>query len=225
MASIQERALVAVLALLSACGAQGCSSDGGTAGGPTGSGGAANETCDKIDYASYAGGTVPSFEKDVMPIFGFSCAASDCHNSRDKKAGLDLGPKCKPIPPATPGGLYTCQYPTTDPDPSLPNPPRPLTPDLIKAAYASLMAPAKTVDSPTVQRVVKGDPEHSFLIEKLAGTQNRADYACTIQDTSRSTGKCGDSMPLGAEPLCAGTGRPRFDTLARWIANGAPGDN
>lgn len=220
-----RNALVTALALGTAGIAAGCSSastDGSGANnlGNGGAGGAAGASCATIDYASYMGGTVPSFKTDIMPIFGLSCTASDCHNSHDKKAGLDLGWKC--VYSAT---TKTCDFPAmVDPNTTSSNPPKPLTPDVLAAVYASLMAPAKTVTSASVPRVIPNDPEHSFIIEKVADTQNKRGYTCTNQDPSHETNPeaCGAVMPLGSDPLCSGTNRPRFDLLARWIANGAP---
>lgn len=215
MASARENAFVAVLGLLSACGALGCSSDGATpagAGGNTGAGGTGNG-CEGIDYASFSSGPSPSFSKDVMPIFGLSCTAGDCHNSQVKKATLDLGWRCN-YDLAT----KTCPFPAT----SVPNATaQPLTQEVIDAVYLSLMAPAKTVTSPTVQRVIPNDPEHSFLIEKVAGTQQRPEYTCTNTDPSHTAKPlpCGDPMPLNNPPLCMDPAR--FETLARWIAHGA----
>jgi hypothetical protein len=217
-----QKALLISFGLGSLCGAAGCSSTSGTT--PDGSGGGSGQAgCDNIDYASYKTGAPVSFKTDVMPIFGLSCAYSQCHNSKDKKAGLDLGWRCAPV-----AATQTCEFPATeDPNSMASSPLKPLTPDVLAAVYKSLMDPATTVTSPSVPRVIKNDPEHSFLIEKVADTQDRPTYTCKNQDPSHETNPqpCGALMPLNAEPLCAGTGRARFDLLARWIAQGAPGDN
>lgn len=217
-----RKAFVTVLALGTACTVGACSS-ASTDGNPGGTGGAGGDTatanCDSIDYASFSGGTVPSFQKDIMPIFGLSCTASDCHNSHDKKAGLDLGWRCNYV-----AATKTCEYPAAvDPNTTSSNPPKPLTPDVIKTSYDSLMAPATTIvaPSPPTPRVIPNNVEHSFIIEKVADTQAKQGYTCKNQDPSHTQNPlpCGDSMPLNSDALCKDT--TRFGLLARWIANGA----
>ena len=212
-----QKAIFICPGLVCVLAAPACGGDGTAPGKPP-------PDCASIDYSTYKTAAVPSFETDIMPIFGGSCTASDCHNNHDKKAWLDLGVRCQG---SGSGATYTCTFPTTPPDPSAQNPPQPLTPDIITAAHASLLLPAKTVNAPDggpykVMRVVPGDPEHSFLMQKVQGTQDDQHYSCTNQDTTRSTGVCGNPMPLGALPLCEGTSRPRFDLLAAWIQGGAP---
>ena len=178
--------------------------------------------CDTIDFSTYDTASLPSFETDIMPIFGFSCAASACHNSRDKTAGLDLGVRCQP---SGSGATVRCVFPdAVDPNDTSGNPPQPLTRAILDATYASLLSPATTVTSPVVERVVKGDPENSFIIQKTSGKQAQPGYACTNQDPTHTAHPlpCGDSMPLNSPALCAGSGRRRFDLLAAWIAGGAP---
>jgi hypothetical protein len=220
-----RKALVILLCLGSACTTAGCASSTAPAGGAGGSGagGAAATGCAGIDYASYSTGPLPSFKTDIMPIFGLSCTASDCHNSKDHKAGLDLGWKCDFVT-----ATKTCVFPAmVDPNTTSTNPSKPLTQAVLDAVYASLMAPATTVIPPSasVPRVIPTNAEHSFIIEKVSDTQNKQGYTCKNQDPSHETNppECGVVMPLNGEPLCAGTSRVlRFDLLARWIAQGAP---
>lgn len=217
--------LLILLGLGNLCAVAGCSSDAksGGDGGPGGGagGGTAAATCDTIDYASYMTGAPKSLKNDLMPIFGRACTASDCHNTHDKKAGLNLGVKCN-----YDLNTKTCPFPAApDPNDMSPNPAMPLTPAVLTDTYASLKAPAMTVTSVSVLRVTPGDPEHSFLIQKVSGKQNAEGYTCTNQDPSHSTVDpplaCGDLMPLGSTPLCEGTTRADFDNIARWIAQGA----
>jgi hypothetical protein len=178
--------------------------------------------------------TPVSFTTDVMPIFGFGCALSDCHNSNDAapRAGLQAGPKCRFDPNAG-----QCGYPATAPPNGDPiTSPQPLTPQTVQAVYANLLLPATTVSGGSVQRVVPGHPEESFLLMKLSNTQALHGYTCVNQDTSHEGGDsappCGVGMPgpgPGAASLCEvsspGTsieGQPAFDIVARWIAQGAP---
>lgn len=217
----RHRASELVLGLALAWGAVACSSDAKTI--PGGAGGASGAaSCDAIDYASYKTGATPSFRTDIMPIFGLSCTASSCHNTQIKKAGLDLGVRCK-------YDLTTlkCVFPdAVDPMDQSADPYSPLTATVLAATRTSLMAPAKTVTSASIPRVLPGDPEHSFLVQKVTDKQNAEGYTCTNADPSNSTVQpplaCGDLMPLGATPLCEGTQRPNFDLIARWIAQGAP---
>jgi hypothetical protein len=203
-----RKALFTFLGLTSVCAAQACGSDSTPAATPPPPTG-----CDTIDYASYKTGAAVSLMTDVMPIFGGSCTASDCHNSHDHKAGLDLGVRCQP---SGSGATYSCAFPTVDPDPSLSNPPKPLTQAIVDATHASLMLPSTTVKSPTVARVVPGDPEHSFIIQKVTDKQAQPGYTCENQDPTHTTNPvpCGALMPLNSSPLCEGTSRARFGLLA-----------
>jgi hypothetical protein len=231
----------ATLVLVSACGANdtaasGSRGAGGAAGvsnpssGASGAGGAsgsgtAGADCAHIDFASYATAPKASFRQDVLPIFGLSCTTSDCHRPMDHRAGLILGYKCTPDTTAK----WTCTFPTaptTDGDDTMPQPDDAAT---IAAVRASLLAPATTVDGGTVARVSPMHPEKSFLLQKLAGTQNAQGYTCTNQDPSHPATNmvlpCGDTMPLlGGDPWCGGKSRARFDAIATWIAQGALDD-
>jgi hypothetical protein len=194
-----------------------------TAGGETGGGGAPAD-CAHIDFASYATAPKVSFRDDVLPIFGLSCTLSDCHRPTDHRAGLNLGYRCAPDPTSK----WLCRFPTaptTDGDDGMPQPDDAAT---IAAMRASLFAPANTVNGGAVARVSPMHPEQSFLLQKLAGTQNAQNYMCTNQDPSHSTTSmvlpCGDSMPLGGDLWCEGKPRARFDAIATWIAQGAQDD-
>jgi hypothetical protein len=193
-------------------GGVGAAGGGGVAGG---SAGMASD-CAHLDYASYKGGDAVSFKDDVLPIVGFACTASSCHNPDTHKAGLNLGWHCN----YKPSVKWTCEFPAVpDPDNQTTKPDDAAT---IAAVYASLTMPATTVNGGTVMRVAPGDPENSFLVVKLANLQNMKGYMCTNQDPAASSEPCGTSMPISADPYCQGSTRPRFDALARWIAQGAP---
>ncbi|HEX4474509.1 MAG TPA: hypothetical protein VH142_05485, partial [Polyangiaceae bacterium] len=185
-----------------------------------------------------------SYQKDVLPIFGLSCALSGCHNywdaSRDPttgainpgstpvfKAGLALSVRCQT---AGMGADLTCTFPPTapDPDPNASNPQvsqaQPLTPAILQDLYGELMAPSTT--APAVMRVVPGHPESSFLIDKLAGTENKKNYTCMNQDSSHEPQPalpCGVGMPqddTGITFMCEST-PDDFSIIARWVAQGA----
>jgi hypothetical protein len=225
-----HKAILLCLGFGSVLALAGCGSTAATPGkgdGGNGGSGGGGSGCGTIDYASYKTGDVVSFKTDVLPILAFSCTASECHNTIDKKSGLNLGHKCNYDAKALP---WKCVFPTaTDPDPRKAQPEDQATVD---AVYASLLAPAKTVNhglvaeggpppAGTVLRVVAGDPQHSFLMEKLSDTQNDQGYQCTNQDLSKSKLPCGTFMPLTGDPFCQGTSRPKFDAVARWIQQGA----
>jgi hypothetical protein len=182
--------------------------------------------CSDIDLAAIQANPGPtvSFKNDIMPIFGLSCTASDCHKDPDRKAGLYLGVRCK-YDPAT----KVCSFPAVpDTSGTSTNPPAPLTDQVLADVYASLLEPAKTVTTGDVMRVAPGSLSRSFLIDSLMGTTNDRGYTCTNQDPSHEANPqpCGDSMPLNNPPECsaAGSTPPRlsFLLIARWIAEGAP---
>jgi len=201
------------------------------AGGASGAGGAAGTSnggttadCTNIDFASYATAPKVSLRNDVLPIFGLGCTASDCHRPTDHRAGLVLGYKCAPDATAK----WTCTFPTAptaDGDDTMPQPDDAAT---IAAVRTSLFAPATTVDGGMVARVSPMHPEKSFLLQKLANTQNAQGYMCTNQDPSHPATNvvlaCGDSMPLRGDLWCEGKARARFDAVATWIAQGALDD-
>src|SRR5512139_255160 len=75
----------------------GCSSDSGGSNngnqtGADGGGGGSGAGCDTT-YANVPTEPV-SLKTDLMPVFGLSCVARQCHNGDDKKADLYLGVKC-----------------------------------------------------------------------------------------------------------------------------------
>jgi hypothetical protein len=190
---------------------------GAPAGGASagGSAGAAVADCNHIDFTSYASAPAVSFTTDLLPMFGQSCVASDCHNSHDMKAGLDLGNKCD----YDANAKWKCTFPATPTDPNDLTKSAPDDPTTKAAMYASLMGASKT--APALMRVKPGDPANSFLMLKLAGQQNMKGLACMNQDTSRDMTPCGGFMPLTGSMYCEGTTRPRFDAIAAWIAQGA----
>jgi hypothetical protein len=67
-------------------------------------------------------------------------------------------------------------------------------------AYGNLVNVASPRD-PNLIRVIPGDPDDSFMIRKLEGTQ-----------------PLGDRMPQGGPYLPQST----IDVIRQWIANGAP---
>ena len=175
--------------------------------------------CTHFDAATVAGRPPVSFTNDILPIFGLSCVAADCHGADASKAGLYLGNKC-----AYDGNAkWKCTFPTVaQGDPSLPAPDDAQTKAVI---YTNLLAPASTVNSGTVRRVVRDDPENSFLVLSLANQQNSRGYACTNQDPSHESPAppCGVSMPQNGDLWCnSASVQAKFDAVVTWIAQGAP---
>lgn len=156
-----------------------------------------------------------SFRGDLMPIFGLSCAASQCHGAEPRKASLFLGPRCAFDADAR----WKCTFPTlSSPDASKP---QPLTEEIVQEVYTGLLGPSAT--APAVRRVTPGAPGASFLVDKLMNTHNGKGYACVKQDP-RASGECGDLMPLNSS-FCSPTsttGPSRVSAIAAWIAQGAP---
>lgn len=207
----------------------------GNAGSGVGGNGAAGMTavadCAHIDYASYAAAPAVSFRTDVLPIFGFQCTQSSCHQPGAHKAGLILGYRCDYDKDAK----WSCKFPTTptyiegsatDIDVTAA---QPLDPATVATVRTNLLAPANTVNGGATPRVVPLHPEKSFLVQKLADTESMQGYTCTNQDPSSSPNApgsnmpapCGTYMPLNGERFCQGSYRTRFDAIAAWIAQGA----
>ncbi len=66
---------------------------------------------------------------------------------------------------------------------------------------------------PAMPLVTPGDPQESYLMRKMDGSQCALDAQCT-------GGSCGSSMPKGDVPLDVAT----RDVVRRWIAQGAKND-
>jgi hypothetical protein len=165
-----------------------------------------------------ATGPTISFRNDLLPMFGLSCTVSDCHRPSDQKAGLNLGYECA----YDPNAKWKCTFPVTaNPDPSQPQPDDEQT---VADIYASLMAPALTVTSPVVQRVLPGYPTKSFLVLSLANQQNNQGFQCINQDPSHESNPppCGVAMPQNQALYCEGLLLPKFQAIVDWIAQGAP---
>jgi hypothetical protein len=80
-----------------------------------------------------------------------------------------------------------------------------------RSAYANLVD-VPSVELPNLVRVMPGDPQRSWLVQKLDGTQHDSDGRCV--DT------CGDAMPLGEKPLPSSVRA----AVRAWIAGGAIDD-
>jgi hypothetical protein len=160
-----------------------------------------------------------SFRTDLMPIFGLSCIASSCHDPSAHKADLILGDPAACGPQGT-----SCYDPAAKWKYTFK---QPLTDQLVGQVLGNLVnIPAKTV--PTVARIKPGDPENSFLLDKITGKMNSKQYPgpCTNQDTTKSTTPCGTDMPLTSPGINFCTDGDPIDAqkamaIAQWIAQGA----
>lgn len=79
-------------------------------------------------------------------------------------------------------------------------------------AYASLVGVAST-ELATMKRVMPGDPDASWVVYKLDGTQNTFDAQCV-------GGSCGGRMPANRPQLSAAV----RDAIRTWITDGAAND-
>ncbi len=74
---------------------------------------------------------------------------------------------------------------------------------MLDAAHSyNLLVGVASTEVPSLQRVEAGDPDSSYIIDKLQG----------------SAGIVGSQMPLGETPLSQAT----IDVIRQWITNGAP---
>jgi hypothetical protein len=97
-----------------------------------------------------------------------------------------------------------------------------ITDAVINAVYDNLVGTASAT-SPSTMRIAAGDPESSFLIQKISGTQNDVGHTDCTATEANVTQPCGDQMPNVGPALClsGSDGQDRFDTIARWVAQGA----
>jgi hypothetical protein len=162
-----------------------------------------------MDYSKLQGAATVSLKDDLVPIFEFACVASDCHNDQDQKAGLVLGTN-----DSTKRGQY-------DPNAKWQwTLPAPLDPAFVAQIQQSLTSDSKTV--PGTKRAAPGDPEHSFILDKISDTENDKGFTnCANQDLTRSTLKCGTYMPPTSDTALCQQDQKKFDAIATWIIQGA----
>jgi len=75
---------------------------------------------------------------------------------------------------------------------------------LVPAKAVAALVNVKSTEAPALTRVVPGDPDNSYLIMKLEGTQDKH-------------GGVGAQMPFGAPPLSP----DQIAKIRKWIADGA----
>jgi hypothetical protein len=148
-------------------------------------------TCAQFDYTKYTPkSTSVSLLTDIAPIIKTSCALTKtCHGSVATVAA-DADPQLGPISGIA--DMATAQ----------------------KVHDAIVGIAAK--QAPSMSEVTAGDPEHSWLMKKLEGSQNCAGVTCTKIPGASSP--CGDLMP----PMPA-TSLPADQVMEfrDWIKGGA----
>jgi hypothetical protein len=199
------RGLDLALAILLA----GCASAGGNASGKAD----AAVPCE-TDFSRLATAERVSLRDDVLPIFGLNCAMSSCHGGDAPAAKLYLGVRCV-YDESSP---HRCTFP--DSPPQSPPDAMPLTPEIVDRVYQDLLVASGT--APNVPRVTPGDPDTSFLVDKIGGTHNNRGYDC-VSSSSAEFGPCGAAMPFGSSGFCQfdGFGASSFNTIAAWVLQGA----
>lgn len=137
-----------------------------------------------------------SFRTDVIPAFENSCSLSNsCHGGDKPRAGLFLG-------------LTTMMKRDGEM----------LTEPQIIGIRMGLLSMSQTVS--TVPRIVPDEPEASFLVQKMMGTQNDQGYTCMLQGGAPpGSPPCGTEMVFGGA-LCKSVPE-RFVAIVSWIDQGA----
>jgi hypothetical protein len=142
-------------------------------------------------------GPVPSFRRDLLPIFSTNCTFGGCHEGDDTTGHLRLGNPCT-FDPKT----MTCNF-----DESL------VTDELVRRIHGNLLSPSE--NAPRMKRVEPGKIDQSFALFKLSGCQN------AFPELTECAA-CGDPMPP-ITPLREW--QPElFRRFATWVAAGAPID-
>ena len=169
----------------------------------------------ETDFTRLAAAEHVSLRDDVMPIFGLSCAMSFCHGNDKPPAKLYLGVRCV----FDENSPHRCTFPDEPGAASQPDV-APLTPEIVDRVYQGLLAASNT--APEVQLVTPGDPDASFLVDKLLGTHNDRGYDCASSGPVE-LGPCGAAMPFGSPGFCAFDGfeSSTFNTIAAWVLQGA----
>jgi hypothetical protein len=144
-----------------------------------------------FDYTNYQSQSAPlTLKADILPIIARSCALSiSCHRS-----GSNYPPNLGP-------GVGDGAVVATD----------------AVLADVSMSLGMPSIEVPDWLRVKKGDPERSYLMRKLDGSERCGDLACLV--VIGSPKPCGERMPGGdsALPLEAEEVRRMRD----WIKQGA----
>jgi len=150
--------------------------------------------CQPSDLGAASAGTTVSFATDLIGeqqgTFRHSCSLTACHGVPEfAQAGLYLGPGLgKPLPPGITSGGIVA--------------------NLRRAAVAA----------PGWQLVVPGDPDNSFLMQKVNGCFDRVLPSCT-EARGVCDQACGDPMPPGGQLAV-----PDREKIRQWILQGAMDD-
>ena len=168
---VQAFTIFFVATILPALPLCGCSTEKGTPSvgqdGPD-AGMGADSSC-TFDYTSYQPQSAPlTLKTDIVPIIARSCALSTACHRTGTTYHLSLGP-----------GIVDGAVVATD--------------AVLADISMSLVMPS--VEVPDWLRVRKGDPERSYLVRKLDGSQRCGDLACVV--VLGSPKPCGERMPGG----------------------------
>jgi hypothetical protein len=147
-------------------------------------------TCEPFDYTKYTPKrTSVSLLTDIAPIIKTSCAlAKTCHGSVPT-ASADADPQLGPV-----SGIADMA-----------------TAQKVHDAIVGVAAE----EAPSMSEVTPGDPEHSWLMKKLEGSQNCAGVTCV--KILSATSPCGDLMPIPDSSLPA----DQVMQFRDWIKGGA----
>ena len=144
-----------------------------------------------FDYAKYQ--PLPptlTLKTDILPIIARSCALSTSCHRNGTPYHMSLGP-----------GIVDGVVVATD----------------AVLADISLSLSMPSVEVPDWLRLRKGDPEHSYLMRKLDGTERCGDLRCVV--VAGSPEPCGERMPGGDSSLPLE--REELEKVRAWIAQGA----
>jgi hypothetical protein len=144
-----------------------------------------------FDYTNYQLRSAPlTLKADILPVIARSCALSTACHRTGTAYSLNLGP-----------GVVDGVVVATD----------------AVLADVSMALAMPSVEVPDWLRVKKGDPERSYLMRKLDGSQRCGDLACVV--VLGSPKPCGERMPGGdsSTPLDA----EELTKVRDWIKQGA----
>lgn len=173
---------------LGGCSSKDATPDGGQNGTDAGSDGDGSCT---FDYTNYQPRSTPlTLKTDVLPVVARSCALSTACHRTGTSYSLSLGP-----------GVVDGMVVATD----------------AVLADVSMALAMPSAEVPDWLRVKKGDPERSYLMRKLDGSERCGDLACVV--VLGSPKPCGERMPGGdsANPLDP----EELRAIRDWIKQGA----
>jgi hypothetical protein len=151
------------------------------------------------DAGDGGGGGPVSFAKDVLPVLQMNCTTGNvCHGSMRtvNVENLFLAPSSGPIDAAT-----------------------------AKMIYDELVG-VKSLEDPSMDLVTPKNPDRSFLLQKVLGTQDKLASECLKAPSLCPSPTCGPKTPCGTTMPYLGEMLGILDpmglqNLTDWIAQGA----